>query len=116
VKSALTGVEKTNWVEHVGYFERVNNHPNMLVAWLGGDVFSESLSDSQVSKDLTAYLRRILNRKDIPEPTKIVRSRWASQKYFKGSYTNMPVGSFPEDFDRLANPILVNNVISLCIF
>ncbi len=113
VKSALNDINFPNWVEHIAYFERLKNQPNMLVAWVGGDIFSENLSDQQISSDLTAYLRRLMSNPNIPAPTNIVRSRWGSSPYFRGSYTFMPVGSSPDDFARLTNPILLNNVIKV---
>ena len=113
VKSALNDISESNWAEHLAYFETFKRHPNLLVAWIGGDVFSENLSDEEVSRDITEYLRRLLGKQDIPEPKSIKRSRWNSNQYFRGSYTNMPLGSFKEDFSKIAEPIYLNDVSKL---
>lgn len=110
VKSVLNGTGESNWVEHVAYFQRAEKHDKLLVAWIGGDVFSEQLSDEEVSRDLTEYLRKILNRQDIPEPVKIERSGWGSDPYFKGSYSHMPLGCEEDDFSTIAEPIWFNDV------
>lgn len=38
------------------------------------------------------------------------RSTWNSDKYFRGSYAFMPLGSEPIDLENMAAPIQIDNV------
>ena len=41
----------------------------------------------------------------IPEPTAASVSRWASEEFTRGSYSYLPVGSSPADYDTIAEPV-----------
>lgn len=62
-----------NWFENISYFETVNNHENLLSAWIGGCQFSEKYSDEKIASDCTMVLRKMLKNKDIPIPKSVKR-------------------------------------------
>ena len=108
--SKLNNFNSENWFENICYFEPGKDNKNVLCAWLSGCEFFENFTDEKVATDLTTYLRKILARDDIPEPTSILRSFWGTNPYFNGSYSYLPLGSYPVDFKNIGNPIYANNV------
>lgn len=103
------GFTKKNWFENICYFETVNDQDNLLSAWYGGCQFSEDFSDEQIINDCTMVLRKMLKDETIPKPSSIIRSKWGSNKYFKGSYTYMKLGSNESDLFSYAAPIMLAN-------
>ncbi len=100
-----------NWFENISYFETVNNHSNLLSAWIGGCEFFEDYDDEKIAWDCTMLLRKRFNDESIPMPKSIKRSTWWSNPFFKGSYSFMSLDSQPDDMVKIAAPIIVNNVI-----
>ena len=42
----------------------------------------------------------------IPKPSKIIRSKWNSEEYTKGSYSYIKMGSSAKDMQALADPLV----------
>ncbi len=102
------GFTEKNWYENICYFETVNNQDNLMSVWYGGCQFSEEFSDEKIIDDCTMVLRKMLKDESIPKPKSIIRSKWGSNKYFKGSYTYMHLGSEETDLINYAAPIILN--------
>ncbi|XP_038638947.1 peroxisomal N(1)-acetyl-spermine/spermidine oxidase isoform X2 [Scyliorhinus canicula] len=85
----------------------MERHGHVLLAVLAGEEanFMESLSDSEVKNCLTQVLRRFTGNPLIPQPKDIIRSKWYSDQYTKGSYTYTAVGSSGDDIDAIAQPL-----------
>ncbi|GCB73181.1 hypothetical protein scyTo_0006660 [Scyliorhinus torazame] len=85
----------------------MERHGHVLLAVLAGEEanFMESLSDSDVKNCLTQVLRRFTGNPLIPEPKNIIRSKWYSDQYTKGSYTYTAIGSSGDDIDAIAQPL-----------
>ncbi len=49
-------------------------------------------------------LRRLFGRA-IPHPDAWLITRWRNDPFARGSYSYVPVGATPEDFDALAAPV-----------
>ncbi len=96
---------QTNWHENIYSFETVKYHSNILCVWLYGCEYHESLSDEEIKFDCSRLLRRFLGRHDVPEPVEVLRSRWNSNKYFRGSYSYSASGSSTADIKSLAQPM-----------
>ena len=96
---------KKNWYEDMVKFEVVNSHPNTLSAWMAGNVEFELLDEKTIGKRCTENLRRFLNDPSIPEPKAVLRTKWFSNRYSRGTYSHIPIGSKPQDFDEMARPI-----------
>jgi hypothetical protein len=96
---------KRNWLEDICKFEVVDSYPNALSAWIAGSEDFEKLDDATISSECTKLLRTFLNNKSIPEPISIIRTKWNMNRFSRGSYSHMPLGSEPKDHDILAEPI-----------
>nr|KAF6458007.1 hypothetical protein HJG63_014893 [Rousettus aegyptiacus] len=67
--------------------------------------FMETLSDAEVLQALTHVLRRATGNPQLPAPRGVLRSRWHSAPYTRGSYSYVAVGSTGDDIDLLAQPL-----------
>ena len=67
----------------------------------------EALSDADVVARAVAALREMLASRAIlvPEPIDAVVTRWGSDKYARGAYSFVPVGSTGVEYDLLAAPV-----------
>ncbi|XP_041032491.1 peroxisomal N(1)-acetyl-spermine/spermidine oxidase [Carcharodon carcharias] len=85
----------------------VERYGHVLLAVLTGEEanFMESLSDSEVKNCLTQVIRRFTGNPSIPLPKSIIRSKWYSDRYTKGSYSYTAVGSSGDDIDVIAQPL-----------
>ncbi|XP_004625770.1 peroxisomal N(1)-acetyl-spermine/spermidine oxidase [Octodon degus] len=70
--------------------------------------FMETLSDGEVLQSLTQVLRRVTGNPQLPAPKSVLRSRWHSTPYTRGSYSYVAVGSTGDDIDLLAQPLPVD--------
>ncbi|KPM10720.1 thiamine pyrophosphokinase 1 [Sarcoptes scabiei] len=85
-----------SWVYCIQGFDRVYNQPNMLMAWIGsyGAKQIESLDDDEIAECLTEVLETIVPQSCrligsvIAKPSKIFCTRWNSEPYVLGSYSN----------------------------
>lgn len=67
--------------------------------------FMETLSDEELLRSLTQVLRRVTGNPQLPAPRSVLRSRWHSAPYTRGSYSYVAVGSTGDDIDLLAQPL-----------
>ena len=78
----------------------------VLMAFVGGD-FARALeheSDEAIAEHATGILSRIAGDA-VSDPVDGVVSRWASDPFSGGSYSYLPVGSTPRDYDAIAEPV-----------
>lgn len=94
------------WYRKIYSFEVV--HDNVLVGWLSGKeaLYMESLTEEQIGQDIVEALKKFLNKKDIPQPRKIIRTRWGNNPYTRGSYSFLKVGAAATDVEVLAEPLM----------
>jgi hypothetical protein len=78
---------------------------NVLLAWVHGSAVQhmESLTDDQIMGTCTEILRKFLNTKDIPHPTKIRRSCWSTDSLCLGAYSCNSVTSQKNDVSDIAD-------------
>ncbi|KAM9379865.1 peroxisomal N(1)-acetyl-spermine/spermidine oxidase [Phaethornis superciliosus] len=67
--------------------------------------YMETLSDGEVLSTMTRVLRMLTGNPCLPAPRSLLRSRWHSAPYTRGSYTYVAVGSSGGDIDTLAQPL-----------
>ncbi|XP_062987781.1 peroxisomal N(1)-acetyl-spermine/spermidine oxidase [Elgaria multicarinata webbii] len=67
--------------------------------------FMETLSDAEVLTSLTQVFRRVTGNPHLNPPKSILRSKWHSEPYTRGSYSYVSVGSSGENIDALAQPL-----------
>ncbi|XP_007935059.1 peroxisomal N(1)-acetyl-spermine/spermidine oxidase [Orycteropus afer afer] len=72
--------------------------------------FMETLSDEEVLQSLTQVLRKMTGNPQLPAPRSVLRSRWHSAPYTRGSYSYVAVGSTGDDIDLLAQPLPVDSM------
>ncbi|KAF7234621.1 Peroxisomal N(1)-acetyl-spermine/spermidine oxidase [Varanus komodoensis] len=67
--------------------------------------FMETLTDAEVLTALTQVFRKATGNPHLKPPKSILRSKWHSEPYTRGSYSYVAVGSCGEDIDALAQPL-----------
>ncbi|XP_027194444.2 spermine oxidase-like isoform X1 [Dermatophagoides pteronyssinus] len=112
------------WIYCIQGFDLVRNQPKMLMAWIGsyGAQQMEHYSDEEISKILTKILQKIVPKhcliRTIDHPRNIYCSRWFSNPFFRGSYSNrtikyQKINNNDDDggynIDILVKPIYDNN-------
>ncbi|WJZ80839.1 hypothetical protein VitviT2T_000719 [Vitis vinifera] len=60
----------------------------------------EQQSDSETREEIKAILRNMFG-KQIPEATDILVPRWWSNRFYKGSYSNWPIGVGHHQFNQI---------------
>ncbi|XP_025774049.1 peroxisomal N(1)-acetyl-spermine/spermidine oxidase [Puma concolor] len=78
--------------------------------------FMETLSDEEVLLSLTQVLRRVTGNAELPAPRSVLRSRWHSAPYTRGSYSYVAVGSSGDDVDLLAQPLPADGAEAQVLF
>ena len=63
----------------------------------------EKCPDEEVVDQAMMVLRRCYP--EAPDPIAYAVSRWSTDRFSKGAYTNIPVGSCGDDYDTLAAPV-----------
>ncbi|VDI27373.1 spermine oxidase [Mytilus galloprovincialis] len=66
----------------------------------------ESLTEEQIGQDIVEALKKFLSKKDIPQPRKVIRTRWGNNPYTRGSYSFLKVGAQAVDVDALSEPLM----------
>nr|CAD7264964.1 unnamed protein product [Timema shepardi] len=82
--------EAWSWVRDLTGFDVSPNHRAVLLGWIGGRgaEVMEDLSEEEVGKHCTQLLKRFTQRSNIPPPSRIIRSRWRSNQFIRGGYSN----------------------------
>ncbi|KAM4774362.1 peroxisomal N(1)-acetyl-spermine/spermidine oxidase-like isoform 2-T2 [Cyanocitta cristata] len=82
-------------------------HGHVLCGFIAGKEaeYMETLSDAEVLRAMTRVLRTMTGNPSLPAPRSVLRSRWHSAPYTRGSYSYVAVGSSGEDIDVLAQPL-----------
>ncbi|XP_060096973.1 peroxisomal N(1)-acetyl-spermine/spermidine oxidase [Heteronotia binoei] len=98
------------WFQKIGAF--VVLHPperygHILCAFIAGKEaeFMESLTDAEVLRDLMQMLRRMTGNPHLAPPKNILRSKWHSEPFTRGSYSYVALDSSGDDIDALALPL-----------
>nr|XP_018903435.1 PREDICTED: spermine oxidase-like [Bemisia tabaci] len=110
IKEELKEMKK-EWLEEVFSFFVLDNAPNTLCGWVGGNAarYVSNIPDEEIKNDLLFLLKRYLSKLyQIPNPVRFARSNWYGNTHFRGSYSFVTVqanenNSSSED---LAEPIL----------
>ncbi len=65
---------------------------------------TETMSDEEVTKDIMDHLSKMYGNK-IPQPKKILRSKWCNNENSYGAYSFTAIDTKPSDFDELSKSI-----------
>lgn len=86
----IGGVEGKPWVVDAFGFYLTTQDPLTFLGWVTGPSarYMETLSDEQVQIDTMKLFRHFLGANyTIPEPVRVLKSNWGTNKHFKGSYS-----------------------------
>lgn len=61
----------------------------------------EQQSDEQTKAEAMEVLRKMFSDKDLPDATDILVPRWWSDRFFKGSFSNWPIGVDRYEYDLI---------------
>lgn len=90
------------------YFVNVQKYSgvNALMTFAFGDyaVQTESMDDTTIQTEIMDHLRAIYGS-SIPNPTKILRTSWASDENAYGSYSYVPKGARSTEYEELARQL-----------
>ncbi|XP_072139018.1 peroxisomal N(1)-acetyl-spermine/spermidine oxidase [Mobula birostris] len=102
-------LQKTWFRKILGFIvlKPAESYGHVLLTVLAGQEANlmEQLSDSDVKDSLTQVIHQFTGNPSIPPPKSIVRSRWHSDRFTKGSYSYVEVGSSGDDIDLIAQPL-----------
>ncbi|KJR84875.1 lysine-specific histone demethylase 1 [Sporothrix schenckii 1099-18] len=78
-----------------------------LVALMAGDAAfdTEKASNDELVSEATSVLRCVFGAKNVPEPIEAVVTRWASDKFSRGSYSSAGPSMEIDDYDSMARPV-----------
>lgn len=65
----------------------------------------EQQSDEQTKAEIMQVLRKMFPGKDVPDATDILVPRWWSDRFYKGTFSNWPVGVNRYEYDQLRAPV-----------
>jgi monoamine oxidase len=65
----------------------------------------ESLTDAQIKDEVLVTLRKIFGN-DVPEPKRVVVTRWNNDPFSYGAYSFAAVGTTRDDFSNLGEPVM----------
>lgn len=80
--------EKGRFYRMLTGFDAEDKNKDVLMAWTYGKgaEFTETLTDEEIGQRCADTLRSFLQDPTIPEPDKVLCTRWYSNKYQRGSY------------------------------
>ncbi|KAI9375977.1 flavin-containing amine oxidoreductase-domain containing protein [Aspergillus egyptiacus] len=79
----------------------------VLIALMAGDSAhqAERTPDAEIIAEVMSQLRNIFKHVAVPDPLETIVTRWASDKFTKGSYSYVAAEARPGDYDLMAKPI-----------
>ncbi|XP_065074600.1 spermine oxidase-like [Ochlerotatus camptorhynchus] len=107
----LENIQVSNyaWTEGASAFFKIDRQPNLLAAWMIGKEGrqTELLSDREVIEGMMFLLKKFFKNEHIEEPVKIVRSKWSTDRNFRGSYSShsLATDQLNTSSDDLAVPL-----------
>ncbi|KAL1984375.1 hypothetical protein VTN96DRAFT_9236 [Rasamsonia emersonii] len=79
----------------------------VLVALLAGEAAYqvETMKDADIIAEAMSQLRTIFKDVAVPDPLETIVTRWASDRFTRGSYSYVAAEARPGDYDLLAKPV-----------
>lgn len=96
------------WYRKIYSFMKVSE--TLLLAWLSGKEaeYAETLAAEEIADVCTGLLRKFLNDPYVPKPIRVVRTKWHSEPYTRGSYSAIAVGAKQSDIEHLSKPLYIH--------
>ncbi|KAL6643034.1 hypothetical protein ACP70R_021215 [Stipagrostis hirtigluma subsp. patula] len=88
-------------------FEKQYPGSNVLMVTVTDDESRriEQQSDNQTKAEAVEVLRKMFPGKEVPDATNILVPRWWSNRFFKGSFSNWPIGVNRYEYDLIRAPV-----------
>ncbi|HUH54089.1 MAG TPA: NAD(P)/FAD-dependent oxidoreductase [Microbacteriaceae bacterium] len=97
--------ESAKWWHSWYDLTKLNGTPTLLTFAAGPAVKAiRSWSDQKISESVISSLREIYGE-SVPDPRSVTVTRWQDDRFSKGAYAYMKVGSLTRDHSDLATPI-----------
>ncbi|KAL3464670.1 flavin-containing amine oxidoreductase-domain containing protein [Aspergillus heterothallicus] len=79
----------------------------VLIALMAGDAAhqAERTPDVEIITEVMSQLRNVFKHAAIPDPLETIITRWASDKFTKGTYSYVAAEALPGDYDLMAKPV-----------
>ena len=61
----------------------------------------EQQSDNQTKAEIVEVLRKMFPGEDVPDATDILVPRWWSDRFYRGTFSNWPIGVNRYEYDQL---------------
>ncbi|XP_044267194.1 spermine oxidase-like isoform X1 [Tribolium madens] len=86
---------RTDWTKGLSAIEEVHGSKHVLCAYISGPeaAIMEHASDEEVAEGITRILRQFTGDASLPYPSTVLRSKWATDPFFCGSYSYMGLNS-----------------------
>lgn len=93
--SAEELADRKDWLKGLSCIEEVEGSKSVLCAYIGGQEAAqmELATDEEVAEGITKLLRQFTGDSTLPYPSTILRTKWATDPYFCGSYSYMSLNS-----------------------
>ncbi|TVU48093.1 hypothetical protein EJB05_07716 [Eragrostis curvula] len=65
----------------------------------------EQQSDNQTKVEIVEVLRKMFPGKDVPDAADILVPRWWSNRFYRGTFSNWPIGVNRYEYDQLRAPV-----------
>ncbi|KAL4865718.1 hypothetical protein BDV12DRAFT_174225 [Aspergillus spectabilis] len=79
----------------------------VLIALMAGDAAhqAERTPDAEIIAEVMSQLRNVFKHAAVPDPLETIITRWASDKFTRGTYSYVAEEALPGDYDLMAKPI-----------
>jgi lysine-specific histone demethylase 1 len=79
----------------------------VITGIMAGDAAYETeiTSDADIISEVISQLRNVFKHTRIPDPVETIITRWASDKFTRGSYSYVATEAHAEDYDLMARPV-----------
>ncbi|KAF7508015.1 hypothetical protein GJ744_009912 [Endocarpon pusillum] len=79
----------------------------VLIALMAGDSAheAETKSDHDLVSSCLAQLRKVFGESSVPTPSETIVTRWASDRFARGTYSFVAAEAEPQDYDTLARSL-----------
>ncbi|KAL4881620.1 flavin-containing amine oxidoreductase-domain containing protein [Aspergillus karnatakaensis] len=79
----------------------------VLIGLMAGDAAhqAEHTPDSEIIAEVMSQLRNVFKHAAVPDPLETIITRWASDKFTRGTYSYVAEAALPGDYDLMAKPI-----------
>ena len=105
---------KSEWYKRIFAFDEVLNNSNVLVAWISGDAacHMETLTEDEVKDTCADIMRKFVKNPGIPRADKVMCSRWSTDPYTCGSYTNpnKEMCENPGYYETMGAPLMFGDI------